>query len=73
MFRDVDGEWADKRITGGLSSGEGVVYIVRDPRTQTKPIREDGKIVSNEDVLVDKACDSDARKNGTGDSRYHHR
>jgi hypothetical protein len=73
MFRDVDGEWADKRITGGLSSGEGVVYIVRDPRTQTKPIREDGKIVGNEDVLVDKACDSDARKNGTGDSRYHHR
>jgi hypothetical protein len=57
MFRDVDGEWADKRITGGLSSGEGLVYNVRDPRYQTKPIREDGKIVGNEEVLIDKGED----------------
>ncbi|HEY3168760.1 MAG TPA: hypothetical protein VGK57_16115 [Candidatus Binatia bacterium] len=57
MFHDVDGEWSDKRITGGLSSGEGLVYNVRDPRYQTKPIREDGKIVGNEDVLVDKGED----------------
>ena len=57
MFRDVDCDWADKRITGGLSSGEGLVYNVRDPRTQTKPIREDGKTVGYEDVLVDKGED----------------
>ena len=57
MLRDVDQEWADKRITGGLSSGEGVTYIVRDPRYQTKPIRQDGKIIGNEDVLVDKGED----------------
>jgi hypothetical protein len=54
MFRDVDVEWSDKRITGGLSSGEGLVYNVRDPQYQTKPIREDKKVIGYEDVLVDK-------------------
>jgi hypothetical protein len=54
MFRDIDSQWSDNRVTGGLSSGEGLVYNVRDPRYQTKPIREDGKIVGYEDVLVDK-------------------
>src|SRR5262249_46252044 len=45
------------RITGGLSSGEGLVYNVRDQRFQTKPIREDGKIIGNENVLVDNGED----------------
>jgi hypothetical protein len=57
MFRDVDPEWAEKQITGGLSSGEGVVYAVRDERYQTKPIREKNRIVGNEEVLVDKGAD----------------
>jgi hypothetical protein len=54
MFRDVDCEWSDKRITGELSSGEGLVYHVRDPGYQTKAIRQDGKVVDYEEVLVDK-------------------
>ena len=54
MLRNIDSDWADNRVTGGLSSGEGVIYAVRDARYQSKPIREDGRIVAYEDVLVDK-------------------
>src|SRR5262249_39709502 len=57
MYRDIDPEWSDKRVTGGLSSGEGLVYNVRDPRSKTQPVKEDGKIIGYEDILVDKGED----------------
>ena len=31
LFRHVDEKWADRRIHTGLSSGEGVIWEVRDP------------------------------------------
>jgi hypothetical protein len=31
LFREVDEVWANQRITSGLSSGEGLIYAVRDP------------------------------------------
>jgi hypothetical protein len=31
LFRLVDSAWADDRITSGLSSGEGLIWAVRDP------------------------------------------
>jgi hypothetical protein len=31
ILSHVDADWADNRITGGLSSGEGLVFEVRDP------------------------------------------
>jgi hypothetical protein len=31
IFETVDEEWSSTRIRGGLSSGEGVIYLVRDP------------------------------------------
>jgi Toprim domain/CHC2 zinc finger len=31
IFEMVDREWACERIHGGMSSGEGVIYAVRDP------------------------------------------
>ncbi len=33
----VDPEWADKRITGGLSSGEGLIEAVADPPPSDEP------------------------------------
>ena len=27
----VDPEWAENRIRGGMSSGEGIIHAVRDP------------------------------------------
>lgn len=36
MFGQVDSEWFQKCVTGGLSSGEGVIYAVRDQQTKFK-------------------------------------
>ena len=60
MFRAVDSDWAEKRIKGGLSSGEGLVYAVRDQRIEKKPYRESGRIAGYEDVVVD-AGEADKR------------
>jgi hypothetical protein len=54
MFKAVDSEWCEKRIKGGLSSGEGLVYAVRDQRMEKKPYRDKGRIAGYEDVLVDE-------------------
>jgi len=54
MFRAVDSAWADTRIKGGLSSGEGLVYAVRDKRIEKKPYKESGKIAGYEEVIADE-------------------
>lgn len=43
LFEAVDPTWADTRIQSGLSSGEGLIWAVRDPIEKTEPIREGGK------------------------------
>jgi hypothetical protein len=40
LFGEVDDEWVRDRIVGGLVSGEGLVWHVRDPIVQAK--RKDG-------------------------------
>ena len=35
VFKHADPEWADGHITGGLSSGEGLIWKVRDPILKT--------------------------------------
>jgi hypothetical protein len=52
----VDGTWAANRIKGGLSSGEGLIYHVRDARDEPQPIRgkrERGQPIKYETVVVD--------------------
>ena len=53
MFRRVDAEWEDSEIHSGLSSGEGLIWAVRDPITKHEPIREKGRVVEYQDVEVD--------------------
>jgi hypothetical protein len=40
-------------VTTGLSSGEGLVYHLRDARRESLPVRERGRVVGHEDVEVD--------------------
>jgi hypothetical protein len=60
MFRAVDPDWTEKRIKGGLSSGEGLIYAVRDQRIEKKPYRDGGRIAGYEDVIADEG-ESDKR------------
>jgi len=48
----VDETWKD-RVVHGLSSGEGLIWAVRDPITQRQPVKEKGRLTGYEDVVVD--------------------
>ena len=60
LLEKIDALWAKDKITSGLSSGEGLIYAVRDQVIEQKPIREKGQkgqkgpITGYEDEVVDK-------------------
>jgi hypothetical protein len=43
LFRAADPEWADQRISSGLSSGEGLVWKVRDPIKGREKVKKKGQ------------------------------
>jgi len=57
IFEGVDQAWARSSVTSGLSSGEGLIYAVRDQRVEKRPVREKSQIVRYEDVLADSGVD----------------
>ncbi|HEV8716340.1 MAG TPA: hypothetical protein VGX03_26400, partial [Candidatus Binatia bacterium] len=60
LFSQADLEWAQSRIKSGLSSGEGLIYNVRDPVWKKEPVKEKGRVVDYQDVLADEG-ESDKR------------
>jgi hypothetical protein len=44
LLAQVDEAWASGRVVSGLSSGEGLIYHVRDPRDEQQPIKEKGHV-----------------------------
>jgi hypothetical protein len=55
VLREVDPAWASNRILGGLSSGEGLIWAVRDPIEKQQALREKGTghITGYETVIED--------------------
>ncbi len=53
VFRMIDEPWATKGIVSGLSSGEGLIWQVRDPIEEQQPIKEKGRVVNYEMVTTD--------------------
>jgi hypothetical protein len=49
----VDEVWRRGRISGGLSSGEGLIYHVRDERRGQEPVKQGGRVVDYQEVVVD--------------------
>ena len=49
----ADPEWGD-RIMAGLSSGEGLIWQVRDPIMRRDPIKEKGRVTGYEEVIADE-------------------
>jgi hypothetical protein len=61
VFKMVDPTWAQERVQGGLSSGEGLIWAVRDPIVKTEAIREKGRPTGKyEEVIADQGI-SDKR------------
>jgi hypothetical protein len=53
LFAALDPVWDDGHIQTGLSSGEGVVWAVRDPITKAERTKERGKSIRYEMVQAD--------------------
>ena len=53
LFRRIDLDWYEQCITTGLSSGEGLIWAVRNEILKHEPIRENGHITGYQEVVVD--------------------
>ncbi|HVB99516.1 MAG TPA: DUF3987 domain-containing protein [Candidatus Dormibacteraeota bacterium] len=54
IMQSANPEWAADRILRGLSSGEGLIWCVRDPIEKTHPVREKGRVARYENILEDE-------------------
>ncbi len=52
-IESVDPTWRNERVQSGLSSGEGLIWAVRDPIYKRQPVKEKGRTVDYEEVEVD--------------------
>ena len=63
LFRLAAGEsdliknWYSDSLFKGLSSGEGLLWCIRDPIKRTEPIKERGKVTDYQTVVVDPGID----------------
>jgi hypothetical protein len=53
QFQLTDAQFCGSCITSGLSSGEGLIWAVRDGMRESHPIREKGRISGYEEVITD--------------------
>jgi hypothetical protein len=53
LFKIIDKDWALFKTPGGLSTGEGLIWQVRDPITVRQPVKEKGRVVDYEEVEID--------------------
>jgi hypothetical protein len=53
LFKAVAEDWSKECIHAGLSSGEGLIWSVRDKIVKSSPIKNSGKITSYQEEVVD--------------------
>lgn len=53
LFDMADPDWTSQRIHSGLSSGEGLIWHVRDAIFKEEPIRENREIIGYQTIRVD--------------------
>ena len=56
LFEYIDPEWVGN-IKTGLSSGEGLIWAVRDEIRKLQPVKEKGRVVGSEEVVVDSGVE----------------
>src|SRR5205823_1682544 len=52
VLQHVDGDWCKNNIASGLSSGEGLIWSVRDQIEEDKPIKEKGRYTEETQRVV---------------------
>ena len=61
VMERLDPEWRQDRVSFGLSSGEGLIWAVRDPIEETKPIREKGRHTGEYETYIANHGEDDKR------------
>jgi hypothetical protein len=56
-FETIDENWLKDCIHSGLSSGEGLVWVVRDPIEKQEPIKENKRVVEYQPIIIDPGVD----------------
>lgn len=54
LVEQIDPAWMRDRIQSGLSSGEGLIWAVRDPVEKLEPIKENKQVTGYQTVTVDE-------------------
>jgi uncharacterized protein DUF3987/bifunctional DNA primase/polymerase-like protein len=54
LFERIDETWAATCVGAGLSSGEGLIWSVRDAVEKKEPIKEKGRIVDYQTLIADE-------------------
>jgi len=57
LLGSIDPVWVENRVMSGLSSGEGLIWAVRDEIEKQEPIREGRTITGYQTVITDKGVD----------------
>ena len=53
LFQMVDEEWSKDCVHSGLSSGEGLIWCVRDEIKKTEPVKKGGIVTDYQEVIID--------------------
>lgn len=53
LFQGVDEEWRKKCLHSGLSSGEGLIWCIRDEIKKTEPVEKKGIVKDYQEVVID--------------------
>jgi len=53
VFAPIDAQWASGCNASGMSSGEGLLWAVRDPIEKQEPIKKGGRVIGYQAVIVD--------------------
>jgi Bifunctional DNA primase/polymerase, N-terminal/Primase C terminal 1 (PriCT-1) len=61
LFESLDGEWGRDCLPSGLSTGEGLIYAVRDASEESKPIKDSGRHTGTYETVITDAGVADKR------------
>jgi len=53
LLHGIDESWTGNRVMSGLSTGEGLIWQVRDPIEEQQPVKEKGRVVEYQTVEID--------------------
>ena len=53
LFQGVDEEWRKICLHSGLSSGEGLIWCIRDEIKKTEPVKKKGIVKEYQEVVID--------------------